>query len=62
MKYPSYCERHDAIEQEKQQFAKSHGHVSPQKAKKILKDDSAHGHPLTPRQKRFMGWEAGGEE
>jgi hypothetical protein len=30
------------------------------KAKEILRDGTANGHPLTPKQKRFMGWKAGG--
>ena len=34
--------------------------VSVSKAKKILKDDSVHGKPLTDKQKRFFGFIAGG--
>lgn len=30
------------------------------KAKKILEDNSAQGHPLTEKQKRYFGWIAGG--
>ena len=33
-----------------------------QKAKKILKDQEVRGHPLTAKQKRFMGFIAGGGE
>ena len=36
------------------------GKLSKEKAKKILRDKSVRGHPLTPRQKRFMGFIAGG--
>lgn len=32
-----------------------------EKAKQILKDDSAQGHPLTPKQKGFFGMIAGGK-
>lgn len=34
--------------------------VSAAKARKILRDDSAQGHPLTGKQKKFFGWLAGG--
>lgn len=34
--------------------------LSPQKAKKILKDGTVHGKPLTEKQRRFMGARAGG--
>ena len=34
--------------------------VSREKAKQILRDDSAQGHPLTAKQKRYFGWIAGG--
>lgn len=34
--------------------------LSASKAKKILRDGSVRGHKLTPKQKRFMGWKAGG--
>jgi len=33
---------------------------SPNKAKEILRDGTAHGKKLTDKQKRFMGWAAGG--
>ena len=36
------------------------GDVTPEKAKQILKDDSAQGQPLTDKQKRYFGWKAGG--
>lgn len=29
--------------------------LSAEKARKILHDGTVHGHPLTPRQRRFMG-------
>ena len=32
------------------------------KAKKILRDKSVKGHLLTRKQKRFMGWVAGGKK
>lgn len=34
--------------------------LSPQKAKKILRDGSVRGHRLTPKQRRYMGAVAGG--
>jgi len=34
--------------------------VSASKAKKILKDGTVHGKSLTPKQKRFFGFIAGG--
>lgn len=36
------------------------GQVSAEKAKEILKDGTAQGHPLTDKQKRYFGWIAGG--
>jgi hypothetical protein len=36
--------------------------LTSKKAKKILKDDSAQGHPLTKKQKRFFGAIAGGQK
>ena len=33
--------------------------ISPEKAKQILRDDSAHGHPLTPAQRGMFGAAAG---
>lgn len=36
------------------------GHVSAEKAKEILRDGTAQGHPLTAKQKRYFGWLAGG--
>jgi hypothetical protein len=33
--------------------------MSPEKAKKILKDNSVHGHPLTKKQKGLFGSIAG---
>lgn len=38
------------------------GTVSAEKAKQILKDNSAQGHPLTDKQKRYFGWIAGGSK
>ena len=32
------------------------------KARQMLHDDSAQGHPLTPKQKRFFGWVASGSQ
>jgi len=29
--------------------------ITPAKAKEMLDDGTAHGHPLTPKQKRFLG-------
>lgn len=29
--------------------------ISPAKAHEMLKDGTAHGKPLTPKQKRFLG-------
>lgn len=34
-------------------------HLSAEKAKEILRHGSVRGHPLTERQKRYMGWVAG---
>lgn len=34
--------------------------LTAEKAKKMLKDDSAQGHTLTPQQKKFFGLIAGG--
>lgn len=36
--------------------------LSGRKARKILEDGTVHGHPLTPKQRRFMGWVAGGRQ
>lgn len=36
--------------------------LTAKKAKKILKDKSVKGHPLTKKQKRFFGWKAGGSK
>lgn len=33
---------------------------SPKKAKEILRDGTVHGKKLTDKQRRFMGWVAGG--
>lgn len=38
----------------------SGGKVSISKAKEILRDGTAHGKPLTDKQKRYFGWMAGG--
>ena len=35
---------------------------SPEKAKEILRDGTAQGKKLTPKQKRFFGWVAGGSK
>ena len=37
-------------------------HLGSEKAKKILKDKEVRGHALTPKQKRFFGFIAGGGE
>ena len=37
-----------------------HKKLSATKAKKILRDKSVRGHPITARQKRFFGFIAGG--
>jgi len=34
--------------------------VSKSKAREILRDGTAQGHKLTPKQKRYFGWIAGG--
>jgi hypothetical protein len=34
--------------------------ASPEKAKQILREGTAKGRELSPRQKRFFGWIAGG--
>ena len=38
------------------------GKLTSEKAKKILKDKSVRGHPLTAKQKRFFGAIAGGQK
>src|SRR5574338_902594 len=42
--------------------AKSGGDLTASKAKEILHDKTAHGHPLTDKQRRYMGWVAGGRK
>ena len=39
---------------------KKKSHVSREKAKEILRDDSAHGKKLTKKQRGFFGARAGG--
>lgn len=39
---------------------KKGGQISKQKAREILHDKTAHGQPLTEKQKRYFGWIAGG--
>jgi hypothetical protein len=41
---------------------KNGGNLTSDKAKEILKDGIVRGHPLTARQKRYMGWKAGGSK
>lgn len=36
--------------------------LSPDKAREILRDGTANGKALTSRQKRYMGWVAGGKK
>lgn len=36
------------------------GSLSSEKAKKILKDKTVRGHPITEKQRRFFGFVAGG--
>lgn len=36
--------------------------LTAKKAKKILRDNSAQGHKLTPKQEKFFGWKAGGSK
>ena len=36
--------------------------VSASKAREILRDGTVHGRPLTARQRRYMGWVAGGSK
>ena len=38
------------------------GYLSAAKAKEILRDGTAHKHPLTAKQKRYFGWIAGGRK
>jgi anti-sigma28 factor (negative regulator of flagellin synthesis) len=42
-----------------QEEFKSGGTLTSSKAKEILRDNTAHGHPLTPKQKRYFGYVAG---
>ena len=41
---------------------KSGGELSSSKAKEMLRDGTAHGKKLTPKQKRYFGWIAGGRK
>ena len=41
---------------------KKGGYLTSSKAKKMLKDGTAHGKKLTPKQKRYFGWVAGGRK
>lgn len=41
---------------------KKGGQLTSWKARKMLRDNSAQGHPLTARQKRYFGWIAGGRK
>lgn len=36
--------------------------LSSAKARKILRDKSVRGHRLTSKQRRYMGWVAGGRK
>jgi hypothetical protein len=36
--------------------------LTPEKAKKMLEDNSAHGHPLTDQQKKYFGVIAGQDD
>jgi len=36
--------------------------LSPEKARKILHDKEVRGHPLTDKQRRYMGWVSGGSK
>lgn len=38
------------------------GMVSSEKAREILRDGTAQGHPLTSKQKKYFGWIAGGRK
>lgn len=38
------------------------GALTAEKARKILHDKEVKGHPLSDRQRRFMGWVAGGRK
>jgi hypothetical protein len=42
-------------------FAKG-GSLTADKAGEILKDGTVHGHKLTPKQRRYMGWVRGGRK
>lgn len=46
----------------RQQYSQPSDKVDPEKAKKILEDDSAQGHPLTEKQKGMFGAAAGRAE
>ncbi len=54
----NYYEKLDKMEKKDMKKAD----LTPTKAKQILSDDSAQGHPLTDKQKRYMGWVAGGSK
>lgn len=41
---------------------KANGGLTSSKAKEILRDGTAQGHPLTSKQKRYFGWVTGGKK
>ena len=43
-------------------MGKKNGGLTSEKAKIMLKDNQANGKPLTPAQKRYFGWVAGGSK
>ena len=56
----AYGPRHRAIRYSKLSEGKADGGLTSGKAKKMLKDNSAYGKPLTDQQKKYFGYIAGG--
>jgi len=48
--------------EEKKKMPSETTDITPEKAKKMLKDNSAHGYPLTDQQKKYFGVIAGEDE
>lgn len=55
-------EKDKKLLEKRQKEAKKKRALGPAKAKQMLKDNSAQGHKLTSRQKKYFGWIAGGKK
>jgi len=58
--YKKYDKNKNTMEKTYKVKLKSGGKLSSDKAKEILRDGTAQGHPLTAKQKRYFGYIAGG--